>query len=123
MAKGIDGYSHTVALYNNNYTIAVLGTGVDICYQREHLTVMSEIIKNGVIISQFEPGTSNKKSNFIKRNELIAMLSDKIVVVKANKDSGSLYTAYYGVKYGKGVYSVPGNINSKSSEGTNTLIN
>lgn len=123
MAKGIDGYSHTVALHNNNYTIAVLGTGVDICYPREHLTLMNEIIKNGVVISQFEPGTSNIKSNFIKRNELMAMLSNKIVVVEATKDSGSLYTAYYGIKYGKEVYSVPGNINSKSSEGTNTLIN
>lgn len=45
MAKGIDGYSHTVALHNDNYTIAVVGTGVDICYPIEHLTLMNEIIK------------------------------------------------------------------------------
>lgn len=123
MAKGIDGYSHTVALHNNNYTIAVLGTGVDICYPSEHLTLMNKIIENGVVISQFEPGTSNIKSNFIKRNELMSMLSDKIIVVEAAKSSGALYTAYCGVKYGKQVYSVPGNINSKCSEGTNMLIN
>lgn len=71
MAKGIDGYSHTVALHNDNYTIAVVGTGVDICYPIEHLTLMNEIIKKGAVISQFEPGTSNIKSNFIKRNELM----------------------------------------------------
>ena len=71
MAKGIDGYSHTVALHNDNYTIAVVGTGVDICYPTEHLTLMNEIIKKGAVISQFEPGKSNIKSNFIKRNELM----------------------------------------------------
>lgn len=122
MAKGIDGYSHTVALHNNNYTIAVLGTGVDICYPSEHLTLMNKIIENGAVISQFEPGTSNIRSNFIKRNELIAMLSEKIIVVEASKDSGSLYTAHCGIRYEKDIYAVPGNINSKFSEGTNILI-
>ena len=50
MAKGIDWYSHTVALHNDNYTIAVVGTGVDICYPIEHLTLMNEIIKLFIII-------------------------------------------------------------------------
>ena len=53
MAKGIDGYSHTGELLNVNYTIAVVGTGVDICYPTEHLTLMNEIIKKGAVISQF----------------------------------------------------------------------
>ena len=104
------------------YTIAVVGTGVDICYPIEHLTLMNEIIKKGAVISQFEPGTSNIKSNFIKRNELMAMLAEKIIVVEATKDSGAVYTAHCGMKYKKEVYSVPGNINNKSSEGTNMLI-
>lgn len=122
MAKGIDGYAHTVALHNNNYTIAVLGTGADRCYPSEHITLMSKIIENGAVISQYEPGVNNIRSNFIKRNELMAMLSEKIVVVEASKDSGSLHTAHSGVKFGKQVYAVPGNINSKCSEGTNLLI-
>lgn len=53
MAKGIDGYPHAVALHNNNYTISVLGTGIDICYTSEHLILMNKIIENGVVISQF----------------------------------------------------------------------
>ncbi|MGL6106664.1 DNA-processing protein DprA [Romboutsia sp.] len=122
MAKGIDSYAHTVALHNDNYTIAILGTGVDICYPSEHLTLMNKIIENGAILSQFEPGTTNIKQNFIKRNELIAILSDKIVVVEASKDSGSLFTARCGVQYKKEVYAVPGNINSSTSVGTNILI-
>lgn len=67
MAKGIDSYAHTVALHNNNYTIAVLGTGVDIYYPSERLTLMNKIIENGAVISQFEPGTTNVKQNFIKK--------------------------------------------------------
>lgn len=77
MAKGIDSYAHTVALHNKNYTIAILGTGVDKCYPSEYLSLMNRIIEEGAVISQFEPGTSNIRSNFIKRNELIAMISEK----------------------------------------------
>ena len=122
MAKGIDSYAHTISLHNNNYTIAVLGTNVDICYPSEHLTLMNKIIENGAVISQFEPGITDVKQNFIKRNELIAMLSDKIVVVEVSKDSGSLFIAKYGIKYEKEVFTVPGNINNKLSVGTNLLI-
>lgn len=122
IAKWIDSYAHTISLHNNNYTIAVLGTGVDICYPSEHLTLMNKIIENGAVISQFEPGTTNVKQNFIKRNELIAMLSDKIVVVEASKNRGSLFTAKYGLKYKKEVFAVPVNINNRLSVGTNLLI-
>ena len=123
MAKGIDSYAHTVALNNDNYTIAVLGTGVDKCYPSEHINLMNKIIEKGAVISQFEPGTSNVKENFLKRNELIAMLSNKIVVVQASKDSGSLYTAKCGMKFNKEVYAVPSIIYDKFSEGSNMLIN
>ncbi|MBB6714803.1 DNA-processing protein DprA [Clostridium gasigenes] len=122
MAKGIDSYAHTVSVNNNNYTIAVVGTGVDICYPSEHIKLMNKIIENGAVISQFEPGTSNVKANFLKRNELIAMLTDKIIVVQASKDSGALYTAKCGFKYEKQIYAVPGSIYDKYSEGTNSLI-
>ena len=67
---------------------------------------MNEIIKNGVVISQFEFRTSNTKSNLIKRNKLMAMFFNKIVVVEATKDSGALYIAYCEVRYGNEVYSV-----------------
>lgn len=84
--NGIDSYAHTVSIDNNNYTIDVLGTGVDICYTSERLTLMNKIIENGPVISQFESVTTNVKQNFIKRNELIAMLSYKIIVIEASKD-------------------------------------
>lgn len=64
MEKGIDGYAHTIAINKNNYTIAVLGTGVDNCYPKEHITLMNKIIEAGAVISQFEPGRNNIKGNF-----------------------------------------------------------
>ena len=78
MANGIDSYDHTVVIKNSTYTIAVLGTGVDKCYSSEHISLMNRIIEQGAIISQFKPGTSSTKSNFLKRNEFIAMLSEKL---------------------------------------------
>ena len=123
MAKGIDSYAHTIALNKNNYTIAVLGTGVDICYPKEHINLMKEIIQKGAVISQFKIGSGNIKENFIKRNEVISMLSDKVVVVQASENSGALYTARYSLKTNKDTYSVPGKINDRLSIGTNLLIN
>lgn len=123
MAKGIDSYAHTVALNNKNYTIAVLGTGVDICYPKEHIDLMEKIIESGAVISQFEIGSKNIKENFIKRNEIIAMLSDKVIVVQAAQKSGALYTARYAMKNNIDTYAVPGKVYDKLNVGTNSLIN
>lgn len=122
LAKGIDGYSHIATVKSRGYTIAVIGTGIDICYPKEHKSLADEIIKNGLIISQFPPGTQNVKQNFIRRNETIAMLSDKIVVVQATEKSGAIYTAKSGIKYRKEVFSVPNNIYDSFSIGSNKLL-
>lgn len=122
MAKGIDGYAHTVALNSNNYTIAVLGTSVDRCYPVEHINLMDKIIEHGAVVSQFPLGSKNIRENFAKRNEVIAMLSDKIVVIQASQKSGALYTAKYGMSIKKEVYTTPGNIKDELSAGTNNLL-
>lgn len=122
LAKGIDGYAHTGAVKNGGYTIAVIGTGIDICYPQEHKVLQDEIIKNGLIVSQFPPGTQNIKQNFIRRNETVAMLCDKIVVVQATERSGAIYTAQYGMKYGKEVFAVPNTIYDNFSVGSNKLL-
>lgn len=122
LAKGIDGYSHTVAIKNNSYTIGVIGTGINICYPKEHIKLMESIFEKGLVLSEFPPGTKNIKQNFIKRNELVAMLAKKIVVVQAGKDSGALYTAKCGLKYNKEVFAVPNTIYDNFSIGTNELI-
>lgn len=122
LAKGIDGYAHTVAIKNNSYTVAVIATGIDTCYPKEHIQLMQAILKKGLVLSQFPPKTKNVKQNFVKRNELVAMLSQKIVVIQAGKESGALYTAKCGIQYNKEVFAVPNNIYDKFSLGTNELL-
>lgn len=122
MAKGIDGYAHTAAIKNLGYTIAVLGTGIDICYPTEHRNLMAKIIETGAVISQFPPGTTNIKENFIKRNETISMLSSKVIITQASKSSGSLHTANFSMKCNKEVYAAPGPLNDRYNEGCNLLI-
>ena len=53
LAKGIDGYAHTAAIKNNSYTIAVIGTAIDVCYPKEHIKLMEAIFEKGAVLSQF----------------------------------------------------------------------
>lgn len=122
MAKGIDSYAHTAAIKSSGYTVAVLGTGPEKCYPSEHKQLMNRIIETGAIISEFPPNSKVPKQNFIKRNKLIAMLSDQIFVMEATINSGALYTAECGFKYGKEVFALPGNIYDPLSEGSNSLL-
>lgn len=122
MAKGIDSYAHTAALHAGVYTVAVVGTGLDRCYPSEHTSLMEQISLKGAVISQFPPFSSVHKQNFVRRNELMAMLSQSIYVMQATSTSGSLYTAECGFKFGKEVYVLPGNIYDPLHEGSNSLF-
>lgn len=126
LAIGIDKFAHLGALDSNiGKTIAVLGTGVsnDEVYPFQNKKIFDRILENGgTIISEFKLGTKPKKYNFPLRNRIISGLSQKIIVVEAEENSGSLITARYGLEQGKDIFSVPGNITSKKSIGTNKLI-
>lgn len=99
MAKGIDSYAQTACLKEGGYTIAVLGNGLDICYPSEHKNLMKEIEKNGLLISEYEPGTPAYKANFPRRNRIIAAFSDEIIIIEAKEGSGAMITGQYGKKY------------------------
>ena len=103
MAKGVDAYAQTACLKAGGYTIAVLGNGLDVCYPSEHRILMENIAKQGLLISEYEPGVTPQKAYFPRRNRIIAAISDKIIVTSANKGSGALITAQYGQKYHKEV--------------------
>ncbi|QXE19725.1 DNA-processing protein DprA [Clostridium sp. 001] len=122
MAKGIDGYSHTACINAGGYTIAFLGSGVDLVYPKEHIKLMEKIIENGAVISEYPPGTKPYSKNFPKRNRLISAFSNKLLVVEAGEESGSLITAQFAKKYNREVVAVPNNIFSKESRGCNKLI-
>lgn len=122
MARGIDGYAHTACLKTGGYTLAFFGNGVDICYPKEHRELMDNIIKNGAILSQFPPGTRPKPEYFPRRNSLMSAWCEKLLVVEAGKNSGSLITARYMEELGKEVLAVPNQIYNQTGKGTNFLI-
>jgi DNA processing protein len=122
MARGIDTLAHKSALASGGRTIAVLGSGLDICYPAENKGLMNRITSSGCVISEFPPGTMPNRENFPRRNRLISGLSLGVLVVEATATSGSLITAKQAIEQNKEVFAVPGNITSPNAEGTNRLI-
>lgn len=103
MAKGIDSYAHTACLQAGGYTVAILGNGLDICYPSEHTKLMEQIIRKGLLISEYPLGTQPTKYRFPRRNRLISAWSDKLIVVAPGRGSGAFITAEYEKKYGRDV--------------------
>ncbi len=122
MAKGIDSAAHKSAIDNNGKTIAVLGSGVDVIYPLSNSKLYYDIINNGAVISEFEPGAEPNRWNFPKRNRIISGLSVATIVVEATARSGALITARMAAEQNRTVMSVPGSIFSETSRGTNKLI-
>jgi len=122
LAKGIDTYAHKGALEGNGSTIAVIGSGIDYIYPKENTKLFLDITKKGLIISEFYLGTKPINYNFPRRNRIISGLCDFLIVIEATHKSGSLITVNHAIKQGKDVLAVPGEIFSKTSEGTNMLI-
>lgn len=121
MAKGADSIAHRGALKHGS-TVAVLGCGVDVCYPAENASLMREIEQRGAVISEYPLGTRPDKLNFPKRNRIISGLSMVLIVVEAGLRSGTLITVGLALEQGRTVMSVPGNVYSSLSTGTNNLI-
>ncbi len=122
MAEGIDTAAHIGALNSKGYTIAVLGSGVDICYPASNSQLYNRICREGLVISEYPPGTKAMPFRFPKRNRIISAISKAVTIVEAGSGSGSLITAELAAEQGKDVMAVPGNINSTFSIGCNKLI-
>jgi DNA processing protein len=126
LALGIDGAAHEGALDaavpGQLATIAVVGTGLDRVYPRQHLELSHRIAARGLLVSEYPLGTPPLPPNFPRRNRIIAALSEGTVVVEAALQSGSLITARLAAEQGKDVFAIPGSIHSPQARGCHALL-
>ncbi|WP_395318490.1 DNA-processing protein DprA [Fructilactobacillus frigidiflavus] len=122
LAEGVDTLGHQIALANHGKTIAVLGTGLDCFYPRSNQTIQLDLMKNNLVLSEYNYGVGPRKHHFVERNRIIAGLSQKLLVVEARLKSGSLITASLALQNNRDILAVPGNVNSHYSAGSNELI-
>jgi len=122
LAYGTDICAHKSALKNELKTIAVLGHGLDRIYPSQHTKTAKEIIENGALLTEFLSGTNPDRQNFVRRNRIIAGISECTVVVESGEKGGSLITADIANSYNRDVFAFPGNTNSSQSKGCNKLI-
>ncbi|MBI2669779.1 MAG: DNA-protecting protein DprA [Candidatus Yanofskybacteria bacterium] len=125
LAMGIDTLAHKAALDASAKTIAVLGTGIDdqTIFPAPNLGLTRKIIeKGGAIISEYAIGTHGTKFSFPQRNRIISGLSQGVLVVEADEQSGAMITARFAAEQGRDVFAIPGNIFAKTSQGTNNII-
>ncbi len=122
LARGVDGIAHRAALETG--TVAVLGSGIDVPYPRENLRLHHRIVEEGLLLSEFPPGTPPLKHHFPQRNRIIAALAEVVILVEATADSGSLITADHALDMEppRDVFAVPGPIGRDTSAGTNAMI-
>lgn len=123
LARGIDSFAHIGALNAKGKTIAVIGSGLDNIYPKENIKLVQSIVESGgLIISEYPLGSLPLKQHFPARNRIISGLSDGVLVTEARKNSGTNITVDFALKQGKDVFVIPGNIYSKTSDGTNFMI-
>lgn len=122
MALGSDSMAMAGAMETGAQTIAILGSGVDVIYPREHREMYYKILENGAVISEYPPGTAPMGHHFPVRNRVISGISDCTVVVEGSATSGSLITARCAAEQGRKIFAVPGKVGETGSEGPLTLL-
>lgn len=122
-ARGIDTHGHEGLLASLGYGIVVMGCGLDIVYPRENTKLFDRILQNnGLLISEYPPGTPPSAKHFPARNRIISGLSRGVIVVEAKGSSGSLITADMAVSEGRDVFVVPCNLLDHTADGNKFLM-
>ena len=122
-ARGIDTHGHEGLLASLGYGIVVMGCGLDIVYPRENTKLFDRILQNnGLLVSEYPPGTPPSAKHFPARNRIISGLSRGVIVVEAKGSSGSLITADIAVSEGRDVFVVPCNLLDHTADGNKFLM-
>lgn len=122
LAYGVDIRAHRAALANGLPTVAVLAHGLDRIYPYMHRDTAVKMLDNGGLLTEFLPGTSPERYNFVSRNRIVAGLSDATIVVESAAKGGSLITAELAADYSRDCFAIPGRPSDEYSAGCNNLI-
>ncbi|PAL01588.1 DNA protecting protein DprA [Lentilactobacillus parakefiri] len=122
LANGVDTLAHQCVIANHGRTIAVIGTGLDICYPYANQELQAQIAAHHLLISEYPNQTKGYRNHFPERNRIIAGLVQSVLVTEAKQHSGSLITANLALQNNRNVLAVPGPITMPVSVGTNELI-
>ena len=122
LAAGIDTEAHTSCLEAGGRTLAVFGTGVDIVYPKTNERLRDRVLQQGLTISEYPAGTQPNKTNFPRRNRIIAGLSRATIVIEAPHKSGALITAYQANDFCRDVYVLTARLDDERSFGCLELL-
>ena len=122
LARGVDSLAHYAAVQQKKRTIAILGTNLSIIYPAQNRSLANQIVKNGVVASEYLVNTPQLPGNFVRRNRIISGLSRGVIVTQAGDKSGALITANYAVEQNREVFAVPGSIYNEKQEGAHRLL-
>ena len=122
LAYGVDICAHKAALDYQLPTIGVIGHGLDRIYPAAHSPTAIRMLENGGLLTEFISGTNPDRQNFVKRNRIIAGMSDAVLVVESGVKGGALITAELANDYNRDVFAIPGRFGDEFSAGCNKLI-
>ena len=121
-AYGVDIFAHQLAMDNNLQTIGVLAHGLNQIYPKTHKKYVAKMEQNGGLMTEFWSSSNPDKENFVRRNRIVAGISEATIVIESAERGGSLITANIANDYNRDVFAVPGRITDKYSQGCNNLI-
>jgi DNA processing protein len=121
-AYGVDIVAHKAAMDNNLQTIGVIAHGLNQVYPKAHKKYVAKMEENGGFMTEFWSTSNPEKENFVKRNRIVAGMSEATIVIESAEKGGSLITANLANDYNRDVFAVPGRTSDRFSQGCNNLI-
>ena len=121
-AYGVDIFAHQLAIEHDLQTIGVVAHGLNQIYPKTHKKYVAKIEQNGGFMTEFWSSSNPEKENFVRRNRIVAGISEATIVIESAERGGSLITANIANDYNRDVFAVPGRTTDKYSQGCNNLI-